>query len=519
MDVSRPEGAPVVARKRARACVLGERNGLERRRDSNGTNEGASSRDEQVLTRRRSPWKHGYKNLQQNVERKSRAHDVHCNKEVVDLTSSPSKRCKVATPPQTIKTEPGRRSGEGNGDGFRVPGQNAFRQVGHGTSRASLPFTQSLEPISQASPAPMVRSSSNRCNTQVSTTRPIERPSNLLRPEKPVHWRRLELSQLRSELEAAEDRGAVFLFDNIHRQSMRRRRYLPLELKDILVDELLLVVPDDDACFERRVKRELTRADKEHFDMLRKASLVDQNADIANFTHLEALYSELRTLRQVVRATNDFTSQSRSAAAWNTHIHNQMLQLAVQNMPSVVAEDAAHARIASESPPPTRRTLLPPLGSEKLDDYVLVLRLGPGETLQRDQVDFVSGLETRTFNQPMDASLCTAPAGVFITINVEGRRHGEGQAQLGLWITTWLGRVSDRNKSNKQRMPIPCLPVMLVVGDDWQLWFVIDKPTHTDVCGPVHVGKTSGLDDAYRLLATLRLLAGWMEGGFREWVH
>ncbi|KAI0811442.1 hypothetical protein GGR55DRAFT_643131 [Xylaria sp. FL0064] len=42
--------------------------------------------------------------------------------------------------------------------------------------------------------------------------------------------------------------------------------------------------------------------------------------------------------------------------------------------------------------------------------------------------------------------------------------------------------------------------------------------SHYEVCGPINIASTDNLNDAYRLLGVLRILANWMATDFYDWV-
>lgn len=101
----------------------------------------------------------------------------------------------------------------------------------------------------------------------------------------------------------------------------------------------------------------------------------------------------------------------------------------------------------------------------------------------------------------------------------------EAQAELmgGVWLAAWFGRV-DRFNPVPSKVPgtptdLPFLPVLVVLGEKWQLCFAFNGDAEINVCGPVDIGSTSNLRRSYRLLAVLRLLAGWVAGEFRGWVE
>lgn len=112
------------------------------------------------------------------------------------------------------------------------------------------------------------------------------------------------------------------------------------------------------------------------------------------------------------------------------------------------------------------------------------------------------------------------PSGIFIETKVGAQKSTEAQAQLGMWLASWYGRVSEfPNIEHSDALPPPVLPILLVDAESWELHFTLDAGSHYDVYGSVAIGSTRRLPDAYRLLAVLRVLAKWMENDFLSWVE
>ena len=107
------------------------------------------------------------------------------------------------------------------------------------------------------------------------------------------------------------------------------------------------------------------------------------------------------------------------------------------------------------------------------------------------------------------------PSGMFIETKVNTQKSTEAKAQLGMWLASWYGRVSEFPGASV----LPVLPILLVEAGSWELHFAFDAGSHYDVCGRVSIGSTESLDEAYRLLAVLRILAKWMETDFLMWVE
>lgn len=405
-----------------------------------------------------------------------------------------------------------------------------------------------LSPFNQRMPASHARSQPNSSTGRSSSSGPFKSALNLCMLEKPVHWTSPEPDQLRRLVADTGSAQALRLLDDVRRAGVHGRGHLPLELKAILQPKLTLVSPDDDICFAPRHPTALAEAQKDE-DRRLLVSLLDDLSSPEGVSvpaappapgifdralHLLALRDELKAIRAIVATTARYKTTPRSEAAWNERVHGPMLSLAVRNVPGVAAENVTRANIARTLIPPAPEFLDISFGG-KMIDYALLLQLdGVDNALANGIAKFVGRLEDlQTFNQSMHGSLCTKPSGVFVETKVEARRYAEGKAQLGLWLAAWFGRVasfprpsaagasgSGSGSTGKGASPnkLPFMPILLVVCDVWELFFAFDRDDAFEVCGPLNIGSTNSLDGAYRLQAVLRLLAGWVAGGFRDWV-
>lgn len=387
-------------------------------------------------------------------------------------------------------------------DGPRTLDRNHPRQRDETRLRAPPHFSQ------LPGRSPEVSSASNLRSTPMKQRHNRNnRTANPPKLEKPVLWEPRSPALIRMNLQVVDytdgrDHGAVSLFDSIHNRSVRGRGYLPTELELTLMCELSLTC-DDYPCFARRSERPLCPI---------------KDADLTDAKRRYAMLEESRSLRYIVRNTNDFKSTPRSEEEWNEHIHQTVLQLALQDTPSLLVEDVTRVDIVPEFLPPTEQALGSSDSVPKNINYVFALRPSPNDGLYEDLLDFIDALRPKNFGQNTHPSLRFSPTGVFIAAKADSSGYAEGQFQLVRWIASWLERVSEFDAISEERVPVPCLPVLLAAGGEWQLWFAIDKPTRIEVFGPVDIGNTTTLDGAYRLLAALRHLAEWMDGPFREWV-
>ncbi|RSL71774.1 hypothetical protein CEP53_001348 [Fusarium sp. AF-6] len=80
-------------------------------------------------------------------------------------------------------------------------------------------------------------------------------------------------------------------------------------------------------------------------------------------------------------------------------------------------------------------------------------------------------------------------------------------------------KFAPRPSEDTDTLNLPFLPVLLVVREDWELYFAFDRESEIHVCGPLEIGSTGTVDGSCRLLAVIRLLAGWFNEEFREWVE
>ncbi|KAH8660350.1 hypothetical protein BX600DRAFT_513960 [Xylariales sp. PMI_506] len=291
---------------------------------------------------------------------------------------------------------------------------------------------------------------------------------------------------------------------------------------------------------------------------------------------------DLEDLRSIVEETTQARLVGRLEAGWNESVHWPLLQLARRHCKSVVSvENSTRAAIAKPFLPsvasytsafsaaggtnPT--TSVPSSASlnlsgadmgdasssatpyRKMIDYVFALRPPPGDPLARRLPLFLQSVSPAApcFNQTMFQPLRHAPTGIFIETKADAGSREEGQAQLGLWVAAWYKRL-DMLLDEAQRREVtgangngsvryrPLLPLVLVRAESWELFFAyVDKvPEIGDhplrqqaqpdderivIVGPLDIGGTASLNQAFRLLAILKVLVDWVAADFRSWVE
>ncbi|KAI0099906.1 hypothetical protein GGR51DRAFT_534060 [Nemania sp. FL0031] len=234
-----------------------------------------------------------------------------------------------------------------------------------------------------------------------------------------------------------------------------------------------------------------------------------------------AMLGDFRSLQSIVANTIEFIRMGRSGAAWNEKIHVPMLGLAVIQKSNVTVENVSKASIIQKfllSSTPARNAQL----NKGTIGYVLALRPEPG--FREALLHFISPLDHKTFNQTKYVLLRTWPAGIFIKINEPGQSVEVAKIQLGIWVASWFNRVATIPREFTppnvlSRSTLPFVPVLLVDRGKWDMFFAFNDQQRYDIRGPVHIGDTWSLRNAYRLLAALRHIVQWMVTDFRAWVE
>ncbi|KAI0407392.1 hypothetical protein F4802DRAFT_553545 [Xylaria palmicola] len=387
-------------------------------------------------------------------------------------------------------------------------------------------------------------------STRTRSTSPVKRPDDLLKLQRPVRWERLNKGDLRAWM---NNRNALPLLNKI--QASLRKGYIPVQLREILEDEL--DTPDDEGLYyeaglddEANSHSRRLEHNREHISRRLFPPFVgsgcnydndkSSSARLDSMMQLVALESERRELQDIVTSSNHFIEDPHAEPAWNDAVHHPLLKLAVRHSTTVAVENVTRANIARPFISPANSYVQLPLNG-KMIDYALVLR-PPGDSggtaADDDDRDgslckrisrFVDQLSPRTFNQSTYSPLCLCPTGVFVETKVELKKHPEGQVQLGIWLASWFLRIElfpptplpPGQQQGQQRVGArpSVLPVLIVVADSWELWFASQGEADFEVSGPLDIGSTKNMEECYRLLAALRALVSWVALDFREWVE
>ncbi|KAK3339619.1 hypothetical protein B0T25DRAFT_360832 [Lasiosphaeria hispida] len=223
-------------------------------------------------------------------------------------------------------------------------------------------------------------------------------------------------------------------------------------------------------------------------------------------------------------AARECLTLRRSEAAWNSKVHEPLLDLAfsTRRPPSVLFENATAARILP--------CFLPALGSGeavdgKLVDFTLMPNLSP--ELDASIQDMLSQLIQKKgsttvadlcINQTEYSPLLRYPVAVSIETKVAGASLEEGQLQLAIWTAAWHKRMEKFGFSGRNVPPLPTLPLILTHDHKWELYFAVDRVDKIEILGTMQIGMTDHLQGIYQLLTVLGQIGAWIDTTFRTWV-
>ena len=208
-----------------------------------------------------------------------------------------------------------------------------------------------------------------------------------------------------------------------------------------------------------------------------------------------------------------------SKATWNSEVHSSLLRLALQchyRAKGTWYQDMTSARISD-------KTLLPftkvATNQSKLLDYALV-------------IDWNEGLKRRIIRRLNDDP--TPPSGQVKSINctstnyirfspiaiiIKAKRpdsHVSADLHLGTWAIAHLRKLM-RLTNNNNPADLPVLPMVFINGHEWYLMFARLTTSELKIFGRVQIGDTWELKGTYKIIASIRRLAQWIEEDYRPW--
>ncbi|GAP90212.1 putative methyltransferase type 11 [Rosellinia necatrix] len=179
-------------------------------------------------------------------------------------------------------------------------------------------------------------------------------------------------------------------------------------------------------------------------------------------------------------------------------------------------------------------------GGSKEVDYVLVIDPKDETPLQKVIAYFIHNEAVSRdllphVNHTMYRPLKQSPIACSIETKVEFQPH-DPLLQLGTWVAAWHKRMRYLRKyiftesrpwhpdlwhPQRDLDKLPSTLLIEVANHDWRLFFACDRRTSIDIYGPLTIGSTRYLTEAFALVASLEAIKEWIEttfsNGMRSW--
>ncbi|KAK7545817.1 hypothetical protein JOL62DRAFT_327951 [Phyllosticta paracitricarpa] len=238
----------------------------------------------------------------------------------------------------------------------------------------------------------------------------------------------------------------------------------------------------------------------------------------------EKIGSEFDVIEDILESARECDSESKSEAGWNSTVHTKMLDVALRKREGIKWDDMTRATVfpkelISQLEAPDMRLL----AKSRMIDYVVKLNVKPNWPLFR-RLQAALKADEEGFRQSINATAYEAVRMRPIAIGIETKKPANGdrnkaEAQLAVWATLQLRRF---RQATRGKLPPPKLPVLLAIGNLWDVYFVAlsdedSSSREIDMYGPYPIGDTGNLFGIYRLLGSLRVLADWAATDFMAW--
>lgn len=238
------------------------------------------------------------------------------------------------------------------------------------------------------------------------------------------------------------------------------------------------------------------------------------------------LHREFEDIKELLAHSVDCDEMEMSEAAWNTNVHMPLLRLALQGFPALKASNITSARPCRELLP---KNLTGDETEAKLVDLSINLLADSEPDVEeriRALVAAEPAIQLRTINQSLYKPLCLRPSALCIeTKGASGGTDGlEARSQILQWTSAWLTRMrrflQARSVNTLEANAIMAklgFPVIVVSCSSWHLYLVRDTATAVTMYNILDLGNTHSLLGIYKLLSSLRRLAGWAKGPYWAW--
>ncbi|KAH6632810.1 hypothetical protein F5144DRAFT_263741 [Chaetomium tenue] len=397
-------------------------------------------------------------------------------------------------------------------------------------SATTLSLRTAFPPLSSLSHSTTASVVSNRQDRSSKGSRraasPVKNVTGLQRLDKPVTFDSLDDNAGLTQL--PED--ARQLYYDIFAVTKYQTGIYPAEIRP-KVEALYAGHPPPDSVYRKHESgndQDRMRHDEEHFfDYLPISALFSGTAEGASF-QARIAHAEFYKVRGIKDRARECLALHRAEAAWNTKVHEPLLELALSKRhTSVRCENATSARILPCFLP---CLITGEVAEGKMVDFVLAPNLGSESELdfaiQNKLIDLAKQMKSSGL---ISAQLCVnrtdypplmrSPAAVTIETKVAGGSLEEGRLQLGIWTAAWHRRMETLGVGGgKAGLQLPTLPLILTHDHEWSLYFAVDRLNKIEIFGPMPIGMTDNLPNIYQLLTVLGFLGAWIDTTFRSWV-
>lgn len=225
---------------------------------------------------------------------------------------------------------------------------------------------------------------------------------------------------------------------------------------------------------------------------------------------------ELRTLRRIVDRTAVCSLENVSEAAWNTRVHDLILDIALEPYGDHVSHwDVTRALI--NKPYLTKHGTGPSLQAKMVD---FCIALGGTEITIPVRQKLKTCKDYHSINHTSYQALRDRPIGVSIETKTPEGSDQQAKAQLSVWSTSHLKRLRTLAVMVGTNEVLDLtLPVVTVYGSEWNLYFIRDCDDKVELIEAISIGNTKSLVGCYKVVAFIRELANWTIQVYEPWLR
>lgn len=149
-------------------------------------------------------------------------------------------------------------------------------------------------------------------------------------------------------------------------------------------------------------------------------------------------------------------------------------------------------------------------------DYALVMDIPEGTLLRKIIQKVIHTSPLPHINQTACPPIKESP----IAVSIETKTDTSAQdplIQLGIWTAAWYKHMYDLREHLAGPGPKPRLvsvPLIKIVGHQWQVYFAQDLGASIDMFGPFPLGSTASILSTYALYTSLTAVKEWIEEAF-----